>query len=410
MPDFDPNAFLAQTAPSRGGGKSFDPDAFLAKTSETPHDLVPFLKAQGSNLSNMAGNATDGLVHAVMHPVDTASDVANSLTGVDAQGLYRAVRNVPVAGPAIDSIVSSAHALAGGPQAEQNYQNEIAKSDAQHAKEHPLTDFIQRSVGTLPFATEQAGMIAADAFGKSLKEGNDTWTAMKDARNALVLTTMAVGAGHVVSSGIGKLEEAIPKSVGISPEAMALNAEKPGLVNEAMHGVQNPVAEAPLPEGPASIPNFPTKEQLGASLHPDEMPPASIAPQEVPTPMETELSKQFMAGNNEGTTYANLGQKLGGAVGGGSGAILGHGIGAAVGVPVGMAVGKGIGHVIDVYGAPAVKMAMDAGVMIEKIADTPFIGPIMKSAMEGPKSLAVTHYMLSQTSPEYQAAMGDQKH
>lgn len=390
MPAFDPDKFLQETAPVAVKAP-FDPDKFLAETgthaqpapAESPHDLVPFLKQQGSNMADMVGNAASGLGHAVMNPGETASNVANSLASSPEDylsGAYRAVRSIPIVGDLVDSTVANAKAaghdvhniLSGGhdPEAGERaiteHKQAQAQSDKEHAEKHPLTDFIQKSVGltALPGGmVAPVATLAADAFKKSLANGSDSYTALADARNSAILATMAFGAGHAVSSGVNKLASGATKAAGVSDEAIA-----------------NYTQPAPM-EAP-----------------PVEAPP--LQPEALPDP--------FARGT--GHAMAQAGKNLGATIGATATGLMTHNPAAAIaGGFVGRSIGEIAGGLADTYGAPAVKLALDTGIQIDKLANTPYIGPLMQAAANGPKSLAVAHYMMSQTTPEYQALTSSQK-
>lgn len=56
------------------------------------------------------------------------------------------------------------------------------------------------------------------------------------------------------------------------------------------------------------------------------------------------------------------------------------------------------------YGPQATKTVMESEIPFEKFKGTPYIRSIMAAALRGPKALAVTHYLLSQTDPGYSKA------
>lgn len=265
---FDPDKFLAQTTDSPislaslspsgasgsgGSGGSFDPDKFLAQTespdnaftppsgpAEDPHDIVPFFKAQGSGFLHLAKEAGSGLLSSVANPLKTASDVANSLAGVDSEGIYRAVRNVPILGEGVNKLNVSMQGSAEQQEAYLKAQNE---ADAKHEKEHPLTDFIQKNVGiaALPEGKiAQAGVLAVDAFQKSLGQGNDVMTALKDARNTALLVGTALNLGQKLENAPSSVGKYVAKEAGVSPEAIARYRENPNAVNAAAKYADNP--------------------------------------------------------------------------------------------------------------------------------------------------------------------------
>ena len=264
MPDFDPNAFLAQTAPATNAAPSsappppaapFDPDQFLSNTAPVDsHALVPFLQAQGSNLVGLAKQAGSGIINAVAHPEQTASDIGNSLLGIDAAGAYRAVRNIPIIGQAINTGVIAAQGIPGMLQggdegnlaavnAQDAFENAQNASDVNHAKEHPLTDFIQKSAGMVGLPEghiAQAGILAADAFSKSLASGNDVMTALQDARNTGILAATALQTGKMVSGAVSKTGEYAAKEAGVSQDSIARYQANPEAVNAAQQYVTDP--------------------------------------------------------------------------------------------------------------------------------------------------------------------------
>ena len=257
---FNPDQFLAQTdtmPPSVGG---FDPDSFLNETPPAPkpqenaHDLVPFLKAQGKGLVHLAKDAGKGLVAAASDPSKTASDVADSLAGVDTEGVYRAIRHVPIVGDAINHLSIAARGipgyLKGGDEgqlqavnAQDAYEQAQNESDAKHEKEHPLTDFIQKNVGlaALPEGKmAQTGMLAVDAFQKSMAQGNSVMDALKDARNVAMLAGTALNAGEAVSNIPRVVGKYAAKEAGVTPEAIARYREAPEAVNAASKFANEP--------------------------------------------------------------------------------------------------------------------------------------------------------------------------
>jgi len=88
---------------------------------------------------------------------------------------------------------------------------------------------------------------------------------------------------------------------------------------------------------------------------------------------------------------------------GAAGAAIGNHLAPGAGGYVGGALGAGVGALTDVYGGAAVKAALDLGINLKNVADTPFIKPLMEAAQRGPKALAVTHALLSKNFPGYAA-------
>lgn len=259
MPDFNPDQFLAETTPKAEG---FDPDKFLSDTqapADTSHDLIPFLKEQGKGFVDLAKKAGSGLVDAAMHPVQTASDVASSLASSPeeyGEGIYRAVRNTPVVGNAINMANIAAKGipayLHGGDDAalqavnaQDDYEQAQNEKDVSHVKEHPLTDFIQKSAGmaALPEGhIAQTSALAIDAFSKSLAQGNDVTTALKDARNTAVLAATALKTGQMASNVPRVLGKYAAREAGVTDNAIARYRENPEAVNAASQYVKEPEA------------------------------------------------------------------------------------------------------------------------------------------------------------------------
>lgn len=321
MPDFNPDQFLAQTdtmPPSGGGG--FDPDSFLAQTTnetppapkpkENPHDLVPFLKAQGHGLVHMAKEAGSGLMEAAKDPGKAASDVMDSLGNMDSEGFYRAVRNTPIIGDAINTVNIAARGVPGylkggdagqleAVNAQDAYEQAQKESDAKHQKEHPLTDFIQKSAGlaALPEGhIAQAGLMAVDAFQKSLGEGNDVLTALKDARNTALLVGTALKTGESIAAVPKKLGMYAAKEAGVAPEAISRYMENPEAVNAASkyasepEALKNLVDERVLPVNKAVDTAQDTLSTAKDAVAETRQVPLSIA-QEIPAHLDTQGAK-----------------------------------------------------------------------------------------------------------------------
>lgn len=363
---------------------------------ENPHDLIPFLKQTGKGALNLGKDVIIGGAKAVMSPIKTASDIGDSLSNIDGEGIYRTIRNVPILGSSIDSIVSSGKGMAAaaeggmdaGIAAQKKYKQDQMNSDAIHARDHPVTDFIQRGIGSLPFLPQQVPLLAADAVKRSLDNGTGFVDSLKDGRNALVLGTGITGLGNKAAAGLRGLGSKFPEKVGVSPEAQALyRGLKKGDLDTGAVGKQ---------EGP--IRNFPSKDQLKQALE-------GSTPSSGPSASQLETLKQFEPGQNQGTYFKDLGTKAGTAAGGGIGGFFGHYKGAAAGAAIGNIAGKAMGKLVDTYGPAAVKTALDAGIALEKIMDTPYIGPIMQAAAKGSPSLSVTTYLLNQKDPKYRQIM-----
>lgn len=229
--DDDAVPVVASAAPQTANeGDFWEDDAkpiAAAPPAEDKHDLIPFLKEAGSGLLDQAKQGAVGVGNAIMHPIDTMNSFSNTVENVrdhpiDAlEGVGRAVRSLPGARDMLTDAQADYGVLKGlvtGKPAlhsdlKRKAQEEQDASDEQHAKEHPLTDFIQRSTGLAGTGgggvIAQAGGYAADAFKNSLADGNDAYTAMKDARNVAAL----FGTMHAAGAGIGKAADAA-KDVG----------------------------------------------------------------------------------------------------------------------------------------------------------------------------------------------------
>lgn len=405
MPDFDPKKFLAETAPSPSGS-SFDPKKFLAETTPVAappsHEESPGLwdtaKSDVKGLGNMLGNAWDGAVNAVSHPIDTMGEIANSLGGIDAEGIARVGRNIPIAGPALDSITGSMHALGalaqgGGPdeaqQAVDEHNQALQQADAAHAKEHPLTDFIQRSAGLVNMpqgAIPQVGMLATDAFSRAMETGKHASDALKDAAHVAALAGSALAAGKLISAAPGFVGGKLANVAGVTDDAMAYYPENAEMVNAVGKEAPPPVTRH--------------DQFFGVS--------AETEPPLMPTPHDEAVAQQF-AGHQD-TDLAKDWGKIGAGAGATTVGLVSHsGPAAVAGGIAGHALGHVAGKLVDAYGGPAVKAVLDAGIQLDKIADSPYIRPLMEAAQKGPKELAIAHYMLSQTSPEYQGLTNGQK-
>lgn len=405
LPEFDPNQpftpGISNNAPEFDPGKPFT--VASGQSSPVPasdhHAIFPTIGRTLKAIPTVAINAGQGALNALENPTQTLQDIGSSVAGVDAEGIYRTIRSAPLIGTPVKSIVDSVHSL--GDLASNDWdpnkaqtasdlrQEQEKKADQAHAEAHPLTDFIQRTLPMLALPHEaipQIATMAMDAFQRSMASGNSTIDALNDAKNVAALSGMATMVGKGISSGTSKVAGDFAENVGVSPETIE---------NYGASEVASPLVA--MRESRSPISNFPTKEQLNYELK-GEIPKASQVASSTP--------QDLMAGANEGTHYADLlGDKVGTAVGGAVGFMTGgHSLGSTlIGAPVGAMVGKAAGKLMDTYGAPAVKVALDAGLVLDKIAETPYIGPLMKAAAEGPKSLAITHYMLNQSDPKYQA-------
>lgn len=106
------------------------------------------------------------------------------------------------------------------------------------------------------------------------------------------------------------------------------------------------------------------------------------------------------AGRTNGSRRVNAFAAIGGAAG--------HFTGIPGGGWTGAAVGAGLGKLADKYAPQAAKATLDATIIAQKLAQSPgaqrFIGAIQDAASRGQGALATTHFILSQTQPEYQQA------
>lgn len=95
----------------------------------------------------------------------------------------------------------------------------------------------------------------------------------------------------------------------------------------------------------------------------------------------------------------------------GIGGAIGHFSGLPGGGFVGAGIGSAAGATIDKFGPQIAKKALDAAVLTQKLSASPsgqkFIQAIQGAAAQGQGALATTHFILSQTQPEYQDATTD---
>ncbi len=405
MPDFDPDKYLNET----GMAPAFDPDKYIADAglsspeAEDQHSFVPFVKQNAQALWDLSGKAGQGMVQAAMHPIDTASQLGNAIADTSPQdiaaGANRAVRNTPLIGGVVDKAAQAAHAipalvkgegLDAAEAAVTDFKSRQDSADKAHAQEHPLTDFIQKSVGmtALPGgAVGQLGAMSADAFTKSLESGNNAYDALRDARNVAALGSAALTAGHVISKVPGMVGRSVAKQAGVSEEAMQDYVQQSKMANE----MAQPAVPAMSPEHASQRAFF------------DAFKPKTSPVPEAPVPQP---AAALAVGEPNFNFGKKIGQVAGGAVGGFSfgpaGAVVGRDI-------VGHAAHSAIDGLANQYGHQAVKMALDGGIALDKLAGSPYIGTIMSAASESPKSLAVAHYLLSQQDPKYQELTNDDK-
>jgi len=95
----------------------------------------------------------------------------------------------------------------------------------------------------------------------------------------------------------------------------------------------------------------------------------------------------------------------------GIGGAIGHFSGLPGGGYLGAAAGAASGAGIDKFGPQIAKKSLDAAMLIDRLKSSPgaqkFIAPIQSAASQGQGALATTHFILSQTQPEYQDATTD---
>lgn len=307
-------------------------EAYGKAPEDTSHDLIPFLKEQGKGLVGLAKKAGSGIVDAVAHPIQTASDIADSVASSPtdyANAISRTARNIPVVGPAIDKLNVAAQGIPallrgegelGMVNAQDAFEQKQKESDLAHAQQHPLTDFIQKSIGLvgLPEAhVAQTGVMAVDAFTRSLNDGNDVLTALKDARNAAVLVGTALQTGKMVSKVPGAVGNWMAKEAGVSPESIARYTEAPEAVNAAEkyaadpEALKNLVDDRVAPINQAVDTAADTVNNAKEAVAATRTPPQSIAA-EIPEHLDAQgaklhdLSSQaFDVLSNEGQTFSH---------------------------------------------------------------------------------------------------------
>lgn len=117
--------------------------------------------------------------------------------------------------------------------------------------------------------------------------------------------------------------------------------------------------------------------------------------------------------NGSGQITGSRKTMLGASLGAGFGATLGHASGIPYGTEIGAAIGSGVGGTagatLDKYGPQIAKKALDATTLVNQLSSTPgaqkFVGAIKSAASQGQGALAATHFILSQTEPDYQKAV-----
>lgn len=401
MPDFDPDKYIQETG--MGNQSSFDPDKYLADTglaakmpasAEDDHAFGPFVKKNAQALWDLSGKVGHGMVEGALHPIDTANHLKDAIMDTSprdvAAGASRAVRNIPLAGQVVDKMSQGAHALpallrgdglAPAAAAMKEFKGRQDAADHAHALEHPLTDFIQKAAGVAAMpggAVGQLSAMSADAFTKSMENGNNAYDALRDAQNVAALGSIGLLAGHAVSQVPGMMGRSFAKQAGVSEEAM----------QDYVQQAKGPIAE-PVPA--------PSPEQVAQKSFFDSFKKKAPVPENAP--IAAPPAPFLEVGEPNFTFGKKAGQLAGGAAGGFAGGPVPAVVGRDIGGHLGHAAIDGLANK---YGHEAVKMALDGGIKLDKLADSPYIGTLMEAAAKSPKSLAVTHYILGQTNPGYQ--------
>ncbi len=194
------------------------------KVAENPHEIVPFLKNTAKGLWEGAKSGAAAVGNAAMHPVDTTAALGEWMLmgggpgGDSDQALVsgRTLRHVPLAGSAYDNVRGLA---------DPGYQEKTAVEDAQFSKAHPTLakaqDLVGQSAGTVAGGLGGAGLYVADAYHRSRMAGNDSETAMQDARNVGLL----IGGGEVAGKAIGKVSDTVAET-GAGDAVKGLAEEK----------------------------------------------------------------------------------------------------------------------------------------------------------------------------------------
>lgn len=317
--------------PQDSGEISLDEAYGNAPQQTSQHDLIPFLKGQAKGIVSLAKQAGSGLVDAVSHPEQTATDIANSVASSPTDymnAISRTARNIPVIGPAIDTLNVAAQGVPallrgegqlGMVNAQDAFEQKQKVSDLAHAQQHPLTDFVQKSIGLVGLPqghVAQTGIMAVDAFTRSLNDGNDVLTALKDARNAAVLVGTALQTGKMISNAPRAIGKWAAKEAGVQPEAIARYMEAPEAVNAAEKYAADPEAlknlvddqVAPINQAVDTASN--TLDNAKEAVAATRTPPQSIAA-EIPEHLDAqgaklhELSSQaFDILSKEGQTFS----------------------------------------------------------------------------------------------------------
>ncbi len=227
---------------------------------EMKHIVPNALKAGAQGAQNLAGAAYQGVTDLPDQVRAEAADV-KGIPGRIGQALgkipgdvYRAVRHTPALGPMVEEVEHAYHADRGRAagkgedellQERYKRSSDRHKSDEKHAKDHPLTDFVQRTLGVAALPANviaQAGVIGIDAFHHSRAAGNDTHEALRDARNATLLAGGAILGGHGFNAGASKLGKFAKKEFGISDRSIETLRANPKGVTQARKNIdKNPM-------------------------------------------------------------------------------------------------------------------------------------------------------------------------
>lgn len=245
MPGFDPNQFLADTAPAPSAG-GFDPDKFLADThapvqakappaaGENPHELVPFLKNTWQGVKNAADEfsskplPTIAYDHLVQPAVDTYQGAREK--GEDP----------------VNAGLSAAQTATGNAA-------DTAKG----------------------FVTPE--LMPVEAYFRSRQNGNSAEDALKDARNVGLLVFGPKGVAKAVGTAGDMIGKAALKEAGVTPEQVARYKADPEAVNAAKPLVDqtkdflDSVDTTRKGLSQASTASYDTLKGLGTTMKPEEL-------------------------------------------------------------------------------------------------------------------------------------------
>ncbi|TGN03521.1 hypothetical protein EHR07_19010 [Leptospira bandrabouensis] len=116
----------------------------------------------------------------------------------------------------------------------------------------------------------------------------------------------------------------------------------------------------------------------------------------------SKLANSLDSTTTQGSRKTNMGALALGGVGTAIGSMVGS---PAVGGAIGGAVGGAVGYTLDKYGRKmGKKLLLEGGnpnQYVSKFRGTKYFKPLSESLKRGNKSLAVTHYLLSKTDPEF---------